>query len=81
VHTDQGWQYRITKRTERFTVDEPGSVYELRQVFVDENDDVVHFDNNVLLAANSIESLINHINKIRKSTWKPVLDFNTGEEV
>jgi hypothetical protein len=76
---DQGWQYRIVKKTGRYLVDEPDTIYELCQVFVDENDDVVHIGESVL-SADSIEQLNNHIDKMRKCLNQSILDYHTGEE-
>lgn len=74
-----GWQYRIVRKTGQHLVDEPDTIYELRQVFVDENDDVVHIGESVL-SADSIEQLSNHIDKMRKCLRESVLDYHTGEE-
>lgn len=78
---DHGWQYRIVKKTGRYLVDEPDVIYELCQVFFDENDHVVYFSANAILSAGSMEKLLQHIDKIKKAISAPILNFQTGEPI
>lgn len=77
-----GWNYRITKRIYNHKyLHEPETLFEIREVFYDENGDISGMAETPDVIAHSIEDLKWTLNKMLESCDKPTIDYNTGEEI
>lgn len=76
------WNYRITKETKHHKyLHEPETVYCIREVYYDENGDIVNMAEMPDVIGESVDELENILDKMTKCCKKPVIDYNTGEEI
>ena len=76
------WNYRITTRlyTHKYLHD-PETLYEIREVYYDENDDIVHFAEQADIIGHSLQEVKDILRKMIECCDQPIIDYNTGEEV
>ena len=76
------WNYRIVKRIHHHKYfHEPETLYEIREVYYDENGDISHIAEMPDVIGNSIEELKWTLHKMTESCDKSVIDYHTGEEI
>lgn len=78
------WNYRVLKITEDpdyLDLDEPIVVYGIHEVYYDENNDIVSMSENPMVLSDNIEELKETLVKMINCCEKPVIDYNTGEEI
>ena len=76
------WKHRVFKRVHKNKyLHEPEILFEVREVFIDENGDVSAISETPDVIAHSIEDLKRTLNKMLESCDKPTIDYNTGEEI
>ena len=76
------WNYRLTKETIRNKhLAEPEILFGIREVFYDENGDISGFSEEPDIISDSIDGMKDILTKMLKSCNKPVIDYNTGEEI
>ena len=61
--------------------DETETLFEIREVFYDENGDISSIADPPDVFAYSLEGLKWTLNKMLESCDKPIVDYNTGEEI
>lgn len=77
-----GWNHRVTKRIHNHKyLPEPETLYEIREVFYDENGDIAAIAETPDIICHSMEDLKWTLNKMLESCDKPVIDYNTSEEI
>lgn len=79
-----GWEYRVSKeiRTHKYGHYDPKIIYAIKEVFVDENGDISHIPSAPLvIAADNIYDLRIEILSMLDACTKPMIDYNTGEEL
>lgn len=77
-----GWNYRVTKRIHNHKyLHEPETLFEIREVFYDENGDISGIAETPDVIAHSLEDLKWTLNMMLKSWDKPIIDHNNGEEI
>jgi hypothetical protein len=76
------WNYRLTKETiTNKYLAEPEILFGIREVFYDENGDISGFSEEPDIISDSIDGMKDILTKMLESCNKPVIDYNTGEEV
>ena len=76
------WQYRVTTRIHNHKyLHEPETLFEIREVFYDENGDIVGITETPDVIAHSLEDLKWTLNKMLESCDKPIIDYDKGEEI
>ena len=76
------WNYRITKETKHHKyLHESETIYSIREVYYDENGDIVNMAEMPDVIAESIDELKNILGRMTECCDKPVIDYNTGEEI
>ena len=78
-----GWEYRISKeiRTHKYGHYDPKIIYGIKEVFVDENGDISKVSDITFFYSESVEHLKEEIQNMLEACKKPVIDYNTGEEL
>ncbi len=76
------WDFRITKeiRTHKYDHYDPKVMYGIRDVFIDENGDIVHFGNIPYVLLENIEDVKVKLQNMLLACDKPVIDYMAGEE-
>ena len=81
IHTNE-WNYRIFKTTKNHKyLHEPKDVYEIREVFYDENNEISNIALEPILVHDSASEIKKEIKKMLNSCNKPAIDYSKGEEV
>ena len=77
------WNHRVFKLVNNHEyLDKPEILFEIREVFYDENGDVSAIAADWPdVIADSLEGLKLTLNKMLESCDKPIIDYNTGEEI
>lgn len=76
------WNYRVTKRIHNHKyLHEPETLYEIREVFYDENGDISGMAETPDVIGSSVEELKWTLQKMTECCDKPIIDHNTGEEI
>lgn len=76
------WQYRVTTRIHNHKyLHEPETFFEIREVYYDENGDIVAITETPDVIAHSLEDLKWTLNKMLESCDKPIIDYDKGEEI
>lgn len=76
------WNHRVTKRIHNHKyLHEPETLYEIREVFYDENGDITGMAETPDIISDSIEGLKWTLQKMTECCDKPIIDHNTGEEI
>lgn len=74
------WNHRVTKRIcgDKNLCEE--TLYEIREVFYDENGDISAITEKPQVIAESLDGLKWTLQKMLDCCEKPIIDYNTGEE-
>jgi hypothetical protein len=73
----KGWSFRVIKDT-----DVNGTYYAISRVYSDENEDDSNIEDLVACPiADDFNGLVNQLEEMLEACKKPVLEYNTGEEV
>lgn len=76
------WNYRVTKRIYNHKyLHEPETLFEIREVFYDENGDISNIAETPDIIADSVDELKSTLNRMLENCEKPIIDYNTGEEI
>ena len=76
------WNHRTFKSIYNYEYsNEPETLFEIREVFYDENGDISNIAETPDVIADSLEGLKWTLNKMLESCDKPIIDYNTGEEI
>lgn len=76
------WNYRVFKRIHNHKyLHEPETLYEIREVFYDENGDIVGIADTPDIIAHSMEDLKWTLQKMNECCDKPIIDYDSGEEI
>jgi hypothetical protein len=76
------WNYRVTKRIYNHKyLHEPETLFEIREVFYDENGDISSIAETPDIIADSVDKLKLTLNRMLENCEKPIIDYNTGEEI
>lgn len=76
------WNHRAFKRVHNHKyLHEPETLFEIREVFYDENGDISGIAETPDVIAESLDDLKWTLNKMLESCDKPIIDYNTGEEL
>jgi hypothetical protein len=79
-----GWEYRVSKeiQTHKYRRYDPKIVYGIKEVFVEDSGDITHIPSTIpMCLSETIDELKTKIQKMMEACNKPVIDYNTGEEV
>lgn len=76
------WNYRAFKSIYNNEYsNEPDVLFEIREVFYDENGDISGIADPPEVFADSLDSLKLTLKEMLESCEKPLVDYNTGEEI
>lgn len=76
------WNYRLTKEIIRNKyLTEPEIIYGIREVFYNENGDISGFSEEPDIISDSIDGMKDILTKMLESCDRPLIDYNTGEEI
>lgn len=71
------WNHRVCKSVYNHEyLDEPETLFEIREVFYDENGDISAIAEEPDVIADSLEGLKWTLNKMLESCDKPIIDYN-----
>jgi len=78
-----GWQYRISKeiQTHKHLRYDPKIVFGIKKVFVGENGDITYIRSMPVFMCETVDELKTEIQNMLEGCNKPMIDYNTGEEV
>ena len=74
------WSYRVVKKVTKIPLGETDITYEIHDVYLDENLDIVNIGRLSFPMGDDVESLQWSLERMMEACKKPVLDYNTGEE-
>lgn len=75
------WNYRVVKKVTKIPLGETDITYEIHDVYLDENLDIVNIGRLSFPMGDDIESLQWSLERMIEACKKPIIDYNTGEEV
>ena len=76
------WNYRLTKEIiHNKYLAEPEIIYGIREVFYDENGDISGFSEEPDVISDSFDGMKDILTKMLEGCNKPLIDYNTGEEI
>ena len=75
------WNYRVVKKVTKIPLGETDITYEIHDVYYDENLDIVNIGRISFPMSDDVEGLKWCLKKMLEACKKPVIDYNTGEEV
>ena len=76
------WNYRITKETRHHKyLHEPETLFGIREVYYDENNDISGMSEMPDIIAESVNGIKDILTKMLEGCNKPLIDYNTGEEI
>ena len=76
------WNYRITKEIRHHKyLHEPETLFGIREVYYDENGDISGISEMPDIIAESVDELKNILGRMTECCDKPLIDYNTGEEI
>jgi hypothetical protein len=74
------WQYRVIKKITKIPLGETDISYEIHDVYLDENLDIINIGRVSLPIGDDVESLQWSLERMIEACKKSVIDYNTGEE-
>jgi hypothetical protein len=75
------WNYRVTTRLYNHKyLHEPETLYEIREVYYDENGDIVNFAEQPDIIGHSLQEVKDTLRRMVECCKKPIIEYNTGEE-
>ena len=75
------WNYRVVKKVTKIPLGETDISYEIHDVYYDKNLDIVNIGRLSFPMGDDVESLQWSLERMIEACKKPVIDYNTGEEV
>jgi hypothetical protein len=75
------WEYRVVQKVTKIPLGETDITYEIHDVYFDENLDIVNIGRLSFPMGDDVESLQWSLERMMEACKKPVIDYNTGEEV
>ena len=84
------WGYRVIKKANKIpvhlkknnpSVGDFDIFYEIHDVYYDENSDIVNIGRVSVPMSDGVEGLQWNLERMMEACKKPVIDYNTGEEV
>ena len=75
------WNYRVVKKVTKIPLGETDISYEIHDIYYDENLDIVNIGRLSFPMGDDVESLQWSLERMIEACKKPVIDYNTGEEV
>ena len=76
------WNYRLTKRVYNHKyLHEPKILFEIREIFYDKDGKINGYAELPGVISDSVEGMKDILTKMLESCDKPLIDYNTGEEI
>lgn len=76
------WNYRITTRLHTHPyLHEPETLYEIREVYYDEDGGIISMSENSDIIGHSLQEVKDTLRRMIECCDKPIIDYNTGEEL
>ena len=75
------WEYRVVQKVTKIPLGETDITYEIHDVYLDESLDIVNIGRLSFPIGDDVESLQWSLERMMEACKKPVIDYNTGEEV
>ena len=76
------WSYRVVKTVTKIPLGDIDTSYAIHTVYSDENGDIVNISEQPTYPiGDDTENLVWQLQRMMEACKKPVLDYNTGEEV
>jgi hypothetical protein len=75
------WNYRVVKKVTKIPLGETDISYEIHDVYLDENLDIVYVGRLSFPVSDNVQSLQWSLERMTEACSKPVIDYNTGEEL
>ena len=75
------WNYRVVKKVTKIPLGETDIRYEIHDVYLDESLDIVNIGRISFPMGDDVESLQWSLERMMEACKKPVLEYNTGEQV
>lgn len=75
------WNYRVVKKVTKIPLGETDITYEIHDVYLDESLDIVNIGRLSFPMGDDVESLQWSLERMIEACKKPVIDYNTGEEL
>jgi hypothetical protein len=75
------WNYRVVKKVTKIPVGGTDITYEIHDVYLDESLDIVNIGKISFPIGEDVNGLKWTLKKMLEACKKPVIDYNTGEEV
>jgi len=75
------WNYRVVKKATKIPLEETDIRYEIHDVYLDESLDIVNIGRISFPMGDDVESLQWSLERMMEACKKPVIDYNTGEEI
>jgi hypothetical protein len=75
------WNYRVVKKVTKIPLGETDTTYEIHDVYYDESLDIVNIGRLSFPRGDDVESLQWSLERMMEACSKPVIDYNTGEEI
>jgi hypothetical protein len=75
------WQYKVVKKVTLENNIPTDITYEIHDVYLDENLDIVYVGRLSFPVSDNVQSLQWSLERMMEACSKPVIDYNTGEEV
>jgi hypothetical protein len=75
------WQYRVVKKVTLKNNIPTDINYEIHDVYLDENLDIVYVGRLSFPVSDNVQSLQWGLERMMEACKKPVIDYNTGEEL
>lgn len=76
------WNYRVVKTVTKIPLGDTDISYGIHEVYYDENGDIVNISESLAHPiSDDLEGLQWNLERMMEACKKPVIDYNTGEEV
>ena len=76
------WSYRVVKQVTKIPLGDTDISYGIHEAYTDENGDIVNISEKPsYVIGDDTESLQWQLERMMEACKKPVLDYNTGEEI
>jgi hypothetical protein len=76
------WNYRVVKTVTKIPLGDTDISYGIHEVYYDDNGDIVNISESLAHPiSDDLEGLKWNLERMMKACKKPVIDYNTGEEV
>jgi hypothetical protein len=76
------WSYRVVKYVTKIPLGDTDISYAIHEVYTDENEDIVNISEKPsYVIGDDTESLKWQLERMMEACKRPVIDYNTGEEL